>query len=152
MKTYFLSIVLLLFFFVGISGISYSQDEDVYDQGTVWSLTFVRTGANVADDYLKDLSKTWKASMDEAVKEGLIVSYKVLFGAAANEDDYNIVLMIENENMAVFDSNPERDAKWDVIQKKIEESMKGEFDGTVKNYENIRQLYGTKLMREIYLK
>ncbi len=152
MKTYFLSIFLLFCLFVGISEFTYSQDDDVYDQGTVWSLTFVRTGANVADDYLKDLTKTWKASMDEGIKEGLIVSYKVLLGAAANEDDYNIILMIENENMAVFDSNPERDAKWDAITEKVKESMKGEFDGTVQNYENIRQLYGTKLMREIHLK
>jgi hypothetical protein len=137
---------------LGISEITYSQDDDIYDQGTVWSLTFIRTGANVADDYLKDLTKTWKASMDEALKEGLIVSYKVLLGTPANEEDYNIVLMIENENMAVFDYNPERDAKFDAIQKKIAESMEGEFDGTVKNYENLRKLYGTKLMREIYLK
>ena len=124
----------------------------MYDQGTVWSLTFIRTGANVADDYLKDLTNTWKASMDEALKEGLIVSYKVLLGTPANEEDFNIVLMIENENMAVFDHDPERAAKFDAIQKKVAESMKGEFEGTVKNYENIKKLYGTKLMREIYLK
>lgn len=152
MKTYFLSITLLCCLFLTISEITYSQDDDVYDQGTVWSLTFIRTGANVADDYLKDLTKTWKASMDEALKEDLIVSYKVLLGAPANEEDYNIVLMIENENMAVFDDDPEREAKFDAIQKKVAESMEGEFDGTVKNYENIRKLYGTKLMREIYLK
>jgi hypothetical protein len=90
--------------------------------------------------------------MEEAKKEGLIVSYKVLLGPAANEDDFNLVLMIENENMAVFDYDPERDAKFDAIQKKVAESMEGEFDSTVENYENIRQLYGTKLMREIYLK
>lgn len=152
MKTYFLSITLLCCLFLTISEITYSQDDDVYDQGTVWSLTFIRTGVNVADDYLKDLTKTWKASMDEALKEDLIVSYKVLLGAPANEEDYNIVLMIENENMAVFDDDPEREAKFDAIQKKVAESMEGEFDGTVKNYENIRKLYGTKLMREIYLK
>jgi hypothetical protein len=144
MKTFFLSIALLFCLLLGISEITYSQDDDVYDQGTVWSLTFIRTG--------KDLTKTWKASMDEALKEGLIVSYKVLLGAPANKEDYNIVLMIENENMAVFDDDPERDAKFDAIQKKVAESMEGEFDGTVKNYENLRKLYGTKIMREIYLK
>lgn len=152
MKTILLTIALLVCFVLGVSDNTYSQNADIYDQGTVWSLTFVRTGANVADDYLKDLARTWKASMEEAKKEGLIVSYKVLLGPAANEDDFNLVLMIENENMAVFDYDPERDAKFDAIQKKIAESMEGEFEGTVKNYENIRQLYGTKLMREIYLK
>jgi len=152
MKTFFLTTALVCCIILGVSQITYSQDEDVYDPGTVWSLTFIRTGANVADDYLKDLTKTWKASMAEALKEGLIKSYKVLLGAPANEQDFNIVLMIENENMAVFDPNPEREAKWDAIQEKVKKTMKGEFDGTVKNYETLRKLYGTKLMREIYLK
>ena len=40
----------------------------------------------------------------------------------------------------------------DEIQKKISDNMKGEFEKTVSNYENIRELFGTKLMREIKLK
>ncbi len=152
MKLFHFTIVLLVCFVLGLSTTTYSQDDDVYDEGTVWSLTFVRTGANVADDYLKDLSKTWKAFMDGAVKEGLIVSYKILIGPPANEDDFNIVLMIENKNMASFDPDPERDAKFDAMEEKIKESMKGKYDETVTNYENLRQIYGTKVMREIFLK
>ncbi len=152
MKLFHFTIVLLVCFVLGLSNTTYSQDDDVYDEGTVWSLTFVRTGANVADDYLKDLSKTWKAFMDGAVKEGLVVSYKILIGPPANEDDFNIVLMIENKNMASLDPDPERDAKFDAMEKKIKESMKGKYDETVTNYENLRQIYGTKVMREIFLK
>ena len=87
--------------------------------------------------------------MKEAVKEGLVKSYKILLGQAANQDDFNIILMIENENMAALDPNPTRKAKMDEIQKKISSNMKGEFEKTVPNYENIRELFGTKLMREI---
>jgi len=152
MKMFYLTIVLLVCFVLGLSNTTYAQDGDVYDEGTVWSLTFVRTGANVADDYLKDLTKTWKAFMDGAVKEGLVVSYKILIGPPANEDDFNIVLMIENKNMASFDPDPERDAKFDAMEEKIKESMKGKYDETVTNYENLRQIYGTKVMREIFLK
>jgi len=151
MKTIFLTTVLIACFILGANNLTYSQD-DVYDEGTVWSLTFVRTGANVAEDYLKDISKTWKAFMDGAVKEGLVVSYKILLGFPANEDDFNIVLMIENENMASFDPDPERDAKLDALEEKIKESMQGKYDETVTNYENLRQIYGTKVMREIFLK
>jgi len=151
MKSILLSIPLIIFFVLGFNNSSYSQD-DVYDEGTVWTLTFVRTGANVAEDYLKDISKTWKAFMDEAVKEGYVKSYKILRGPAANEEDFNIVLMIENENMASFDPDPERDAKMDAIEGKIKESMKDKYDETVKNYETIREIFGTKVMREIYLK
>jgi hypothetical protein len=139
-------------FLVGVSNISYSQTDDVYDSGTVWSVTFVRTGANATDDYLKGLKNTWDATMKEAVKEGLVKSYKILLGAAANQEDFNLMLMIENENMAALDPNPSRKAKMDEIQKKISSNMKGEFEKTVSNYENIRELFGTKLMREIKLK
>ena len=151
MKSILLSIPLIILFVLGFNNSAYSQD-DVYDEGTVWTLTFVRTGANVTEDYLKDISKTWKAFMDEAVKDGYVKSYKILRGPAANEDDFNIVLMIENENMASFDPDAERDAKMDAIEKKIKESMKDNYEKTIKNYESIREILGTKLMREIYLK
>ena len=151
MKSILLSIPLIILFVLGFNNSAYSQD-DVYDEGTVWTLTFVRTGANVTEDYLKDISKTWKAFMDEAVKEGYVKSYKILRGPAANEDDFNIVLMIENENMASFDPDAERDAKMDAIEKKIKESMKDNYEKTIKNYESIREILGTKVMREIYLK
>jgi len=65
---------------------------------------------------------------------------------------FNIILMIESKNMASFDPDPERDAKFDAMEEKIKESMKGKYDETVTNYENLRQIYGTKVMREIFLK
>ena len=144
--------VLITIFVTGVGNLSYSQSEELYDSGTVWSCTFVRTGANVTDDYLKGLKNTWDATMKEAVKAGFVKSYKILLGNAANQEDFNLILMIENENMAAFDPNPTRKAKMDEIQKKISENMKGEFDKTVSNYENIRELLGTKVMREIKLK
>ena len=152
MKSTILSFVLIAIFIFGVSNISYSQSEDLYDSGAVWSCTFVRTGANVTDDYLKGLKNTWDATMKEAVKAGFVKSYKILLGNAANQEDFNLVLMIENENMAALDPNPTRKAKMDEIQKKISENMKGDFEKTVSNYENIRELLGTKVMREIRLK
>ena len=129
-----------------------AQQEDMYEDGTVWSLTFVRTVANKTDDYLNGLANTWVASMEEAKKEGLILDYKILQGNAANKDDYNLVLMIENKNLATFDPNKQRDDAFDAIQKKVQDKMGDEFKTTVANYENIRDLQGTKIMREIHLK
>ena len=94
MKSTILSFVLIAIFIFGVSNISYSQSEDLYDSGTVWSCTFVRTGANVTDDYLKGLKNTWDATMKEAVKAGFVTSYKILLGNAANQEDFNLVLML----------------------------------------------------------
>jgi hypothetical protein len=149
--TLFFSILLAVLFVIPFEQVT-AQDKDPFEGGTVWSLTFVRTNANKTDDYLKGLAQTWVASMEEAQKEGLIVSYKILQGVAANEDDFNLVLMIENKNMAVFDPNEQRDAAFDAIEKKVREKMGDNFDATVTNYDSIRNLMGTKLMREIHLK
>jgi hypothetical protein len=152
MKTVlFFSILLAALFLFPFEQIS-AQEEDLYEDGTVWTLTFVRTGANKNDMYLKGLANTWVASMEEAKKEGLIVSYKILEGAPANEDDFNLVLMIENKNMASFDADEQRDAKFDAIEKKIKDKMGDDYDATITNYDNIRDIMGTKIMREIQLK
>ena len=144
---FFLS-VLFVVPFVRLS----AQEEDPYDEGTVWTLTFIRTAANKGDDYLKDLSKTWTSTMEIAKSEGLIVSYKILEGPAANEDDFNLLLMIENKSMADFDPDPGKKAKWDAIQKKMKDAMGDQFDKTVANYDVIREMHGTKVMRELHLK
>jgi hypothetical protein len=129
-----------------------AQEKSLYNEGNVWSLTFVRTGANKGIEYINQLAKTWVASMEEAKKEGLILDYKILSGNAANEDDYNLILMIENKSMADYDPNPEREAKFDAIEKKIRDDMKGDFQKVVDNYAQIRQIFGTKVMRELHLK
>src|ERR1039457_5225647 len=88
---------------------TFAQDRG-YKHGSVWSVGFIKTGPNMSMDYIKSLKTTWKAVADEAVKQGLILSYKILEGTAANPDDWNIMLMQEYKNMAAFDGNED---KWD---------------------------------------
>ena len=126
--------------------------SELYDQGTVWELTFVKLKANMGDDYLKGLSKTWKASMDMLVGEKLIKSYKILMGSAANRADFDMVLMIESENLASFDPDPVRDKKIADLEKKIRDGMGDEYRKTIVNYETLREITGNKIMREIFLK
>jgi len=149
----FFSVLFAVLFLFPFEQISAQQEEDPFEDGTVWTLTFVRTVANKTDDYLKGLAHTWVASMEEAKNEGLIVSYKILQGPAANAEDFNLVLLTENKNMATLDPNKQRDDAFDAIQEKVKEKMGDkEFDTTVTNYDTIRDLQGTKIMREIHLK
>jgi hypothetical protein len=126
--------------------------SELYDQGTVWEMTFVKIKANMGEDYLKGLSKTWKASMDLLVKEKLIKSYKVLMGSASNRSDFDLLLMIESENFASFDPDPVRDKKMAELDKKIMDGMGDEYKKTIVNYETLREITGNKIMREIFLK
>lgn len=124
--------------------------DDVYDSGTVWTLSIIRIDANMDEEYLKRLSKTWKASMDEAKKEKLVLDYKILKGDATNQDDFNLLLMVELSSMASLDPDPARDAKWKAIRERIR--SKPEHKDIVQRYGEIRQFFGRKIMREIFLK
>lgn len=127
-----------------------AQQSDVYDSGTVWTLSTIRIDANMDEEYLKRLSKTWKATMDEAKKEQLILNYKVLFGTAANPDDYNLLLMVEFSSLGSMDPDPAKDAKWKAITDRVETNPN--YKDIIQTYGKIRQWFGQKVMREIFLK
>lgn len=146
------SVLFTVLFVLPYSQLSAQMQDDKYEEGTVWTMTFIRTAPNQGDTYLNDLSNTWVASMEQAKSDGLILDYKILQGNAANSDDYNLILMIENKNLASFDPDQGAKAKWDAIEKKVRDAMGDKFDKVVKNYENIRDIQGTKVMRELHLK
>jgi hypothetical protein len=141
--------VLAIILFVSLALPGFSQDEKLTTPGSVWELTFVKLKPHSGDTYLKGLKQTWKASMDEMVKAGLVKSYKILWGDATNPEDFNLLLMIEFANYAAFDPNPEQDKKIDEIEKKIRDNMGDEYLKTVEGYQSLRELLGTKVMREI---
>jgi hypothetical protein len=41
----------------------------------------------MSTEYINSLKANWKLTHDEAVKQGLILSYKILAGDASNPDD-----------------------------------------------------------------
>jgi hypothetical protein len=102
----------------------------------------------MGDQYLKGLAKTFKGTLDEAKKQNLIVDYKVLLGDSADPHDFNILLMVEQKNMASFDNARE---KFDPITKKIEGSVEEQEKIATKRLD-IREILGSKIMREITLK
>lgn len=122
--------------------------DEPYEEGSVWGLSMVKSEANMADHYLKDLASLWNKIMAEAKSQGIILSYKVLIGEAANPDDWDILLMIEFENYAILDTI---DDKLDAIMEKVAGT---EEELTKANIERgkIREIYGGKMMREIIFK
>lgn len=141
---FFLVIVLLV---VVISTGSNAQDR-TYSNGSAWTVSFVQVKNGMGRDYLNSLKTTWKVVQDEAIKQGLIVSYKIFEGNASNPDDWQIMLMVEYKNFASMEGNED---KWDAISSKVvgsEEDQKKLREIRV----NMRTMYGTKLMREVVYK
>ena len=119
-----------------------------YTEGTVWQITMIRTKPGMTDDYLKGLAKSLKATLEEGKKQGFIVSYKILLGEASTPSDYNIITMVEHKNMAALDGLR---AKTDPIAQKVIGGEDQQREAAMKRVE-LREILGSKLMREITLK
>ncbi|HWY41811.1 MAG TPA: hypothetical protein VNX27_13560 [Chthoniobacterales bacterium] len=119
-----------------------------YNEGAVWALSMIKTKTGLSDEYFKQITGTVKPVYDEAKKQKLILDYKILNGEASDAHDFNILIMVEYPNMAAFDGL--RD-KMDPLVTKAMGSEDQRKDMAVKRLD-IREILGTKTMREITLK
>jgi len=143
-----LQIVALAALSLGIASLCSAQSDAPYTEGPVWTITMVKAKFGLGDEYLKGLTKTLKLSLEEAKKQNLILDYKILLGDAATPQDFNILLMVESKNMAALDDARE---KFDPIARKIVGTPEQQQATAVKRLD-IREIMGSKLMREITLK
>ncbi|HKR53074.1 MAG TPA: hypothetical protein VJR93_01910 [Chthoniobacterales bacterium] len=149
-----LRFVILITAFCVIAGYSGGQSSSSgssgapYTEGPVWDITMVKTKPGMDDDYLKSIAQTYKGAMEEQKKQGIIMDYKVLLGDAADRNDFNILLMVEYKNMAAFDGLRE---KTDPIFSKIVGGEDAQRQLSVKRLD-VREILGTKTMREVTLK
>jgi hypothetical protein len=119
-----------------------------YDEGPIWTLTMIKTKTGLADDYLKQITGTVKPVYEEEKKQKIILDYKILNGEASGPQDFNIMIMVEYPNWAAFDHL--RD-KMDPIVEKVMGTEEQRRTTAVKRLD-IREILGTKTMREITLK
>jgi hypothetical protein len=143
-----LQIVVLAALSLGIASLCSAQSDAPYTEGPVWNVTMVKTKAGMTDEYLKSLAKTLKASLEEAKKQNLVIDYKILLGNAATPQDFDILIMVESKNMAAQDNARE---KFDPIARRVVGTVDQQQALQVKRLD-IREIVGTKLMREITLK
>ena len=143
-----LQIVALAALSLGIASLCSAQSDAPYTEGPVWNITMVKTKTGMTDEYLKGLANTLKGTLEEAKKQNLVLDYKVLLGNAATPQDFDILIMVESKNMAAQDNARE---KFDPITRKLVGTTDQQQAIQVKRLD-IREIIGTKLMREITLK
>ena len=119
-----------------------------YNEGPVWTLTMIKTKTGLGDEYLKQITQTVKPVYDEEKKQKIILDYKILEGDAMGPQDFNILILVEYPNMAALDGL--RD-KMDPIVEKVMGPEDQRRATAVKRLD-IREILGTKTMREITLK
>jgi hypothetical protein len=155
MRTRILAVVALSF---SLGGLCFGQSSPTttktggssapYNEGPVWTLTMIKTKTGLSDEYIKQISGTVKPVYDEEKKQKVILDYKILNGEASNPHDFNILILVEYPNWAAFDSL--RDKMYPVVEK-VMGSEEQRTQLAVKRLD-VREILGTKTMREITLK
>ena len=119
-----------------------------YNEGPVWTLTMIRTKSGLADEYLKQITGSVKPVYDEEKKQKIILDYKILNGEASGPQDFNILILVEYPNWAALDNLRDR---MDPIVEKVMGTEQQRLTTATKRLD-IREILGTKNMREITLK
>ena len=122
-------------------------DERPYTDGTVWGMSMIRTADGMDDVYLKSLGTNLKPIYEEAMKQGLILSWKIIRANAGSPDDWNILILVEYENWAAFDGISE---KFEPISRKV--MGKAEEDALMQKRLDMRRFIADKTGQELILK
>jgi hypothetical protein len=154
-------ILIMAALFLGIAGLCSAQTSSPtstsktasgssapYIEGPIWTLTMVKTKTGLSDEYLKQITGTVKPVYDEEKKQKIILDYKILNGDASGPQDFSILIMVEYPNMAALDGL--RDKMDPIIEKVM--GPEDQRRATAVKRLDIREILGTKTMREITLK
>ena len=122
--------------------------ERVWDQGTVWSITYVETKPNMFNSYLKNLSQVWRGFLEEQKENGDVISYKILNVQNPRDDEADLILMTEFKNMAVFDRGVDA---FEALAAKVMGSLEDMQTDNVAR-EDMRTIRSNVLTRELHFK
>jgi hypothetical protein len=119
-----------------------------YTEGTVQSVSRIRTEPGMFDAYVAWLAGPWKQMMEAQKAAGLIVDYAVYSSVPRSPQDADIYLITVYKNMAALD---DLDAKSDPIMEKLQGSLADQNKAYAERGK-IRTVLGSELIREAVLK
>lgn len=127
---------------------AYGQIHKYYNPGTVWAVTTIRIHSGMDQAYLEYLDTQLKKESEISIKNGFMKSYKIL---RAQDDDsgWNMLILREYESYASLEKNEEKadEALRQATGIDDQKGMQGYTDRA-----KIREVMGTKYMRELILK
>jgi len=123
------------------------DDERPWTPGSVWAIDFIRVKEGHEIEYGRRLADTWKKVLEEQMKQGVVLSYKILSGMPSSREDFTHLLMIEFPNYAALDQR----AKLDSSVKKVFGSLQSAQEMFRKRQE-VREAIGSRLLREMHFK
>ena len=132
----------------------FAQAGETWNVGeSVYQVSTIDLEPNVDPQYLNQMKKTWGNNMEVMKAEGLIEEYHIFRSINQYDGDFDLLLMIKYKNLAILDSNPKNNKKWDEASEKarqvISRDQTNQITGT---FPKMRTILDQKLMREITFK
>ena len=127
---------------------AYGQIYKYFTPGSVWEVSMIRIHPGMDQAYMQYLDTELKKESDAAIKNGFMKSYKIL-RTQGDDAEWNMLIMREYESFGSLEKNAE---KADEVLRQAtglddQKGMQGYTDRA-----KIRDVVGTKFMREIVLK
>ena len=129
------------------SAIATAEDRP-YTEGSVVTVSTIRTEYGHFDDYMKFLATTWKQQQEAAKKAGLILEYQVLQAQPRGPNDPDVYLVVTYKNWAALDGLT---AKSDAIATQVYGSVVKSNQGAT-DRSKIRRTLGSETMQVLNLK
>ena len=124
------------------------QDYDVSD--AIWEMTTVRIDSGQFETYLEGLRSTWVGANEVAKRLGHIEDYAIYANMAPAGGSFDLVLMIKVPSTAV--SGPSKQRYDEFMAAYGRANIDAGNETVIKLYNEIREIQGTYLLREVTFK
>lgn len=126
-----------------------AQDNDRnWENGNVIATTQVHTEPGMFNAYINDLKGLWRVFLEQQIKDGNVVSYRMLVNSFARDEEPNLILITEYPNWAAFDLSNEYFEELTVkLQGSLDNSRQANLDRG-----KLRRLGGNSVYQEIKFK
>jgi len=98
--------------------------------------------------YINDLRGLWRVFLDQQIKDGNVVSYRMLVNSFDRDGEPNLILITEHPNWAAFDLSNEY---FENLTKKLQGSMDESRQASL-DRGKLRRLGGNSVYQEIKFK
>jgi hypothetical protein len=118
-----------------------------WEYGNVIATSHVHLEPNGMNAYLNDLNGLWRIFLEQQIKDGNTVSYRIIQNAFPRDGEPDLILITEHPNWAAFDLTNEYFEELTVkLQGSLQKSMDDNLDRG-----KLRRLGSSSVYREIKL-
>lgn len=120
--------------------------QDDYDLGSYWTVTSVDTKDGHFDDYMADLKRVWRKSLEMMKADGKIKSYTMFANVNGRHEEPDLWLLVEWTSGAEMLDTPQE--YWDAQTQKLFGSEDASQSANIKRGD-LREILSNSLLREM---